>query len=518
MKTLKAKVGLLLMLTIIGISTITIFNGVKDYYEIVDARKNELKTSVEAMTTIIQGFEKLEKDGKMSKESAQKAAKDTVRMSRYGGKDGKTEYFYIFTLKEGLSVMHPIKPEWEGVQDAYKIKAPNGQMLIKDMIEALGVNPDGAYVDTLFPHPGQTESVPKLQFVKKTNEWNWMVGSGLYMDDIKGIVTKTVLITSGVGLSLLLVIIVVSLFIVKSVLKQVGGEPTQAIDIMKHVANGDLTVQIPTKEQGSLLFSVNEMVKSLLQLVKQTKESSHEIAVAANEISQGNLDLSVRTEQTASNLQETAASMNQIASSIVTSSASANNANVLTQEANKAALNGGEVMKDVMQTMDSIKESSAKINDIISVIDSIAFQTNLLALNAAIEAARAGESGRGFAVVANEVRQLAQRSATAAKEIKDLIQNSNEKVNNGADLVMKAGKSMNEIVGSVEKVKTIIAEIYVATTEQNVGVNQINAAISNLDSMTQQNSALVEEATAAAQSLNDQAQSLTQLVNKFKVE
>lgn len=519
MKKLKSKVALLLSFAIIGITLITAVGAVKDYHEVVDARKTELKTAVESAHSIVAGYHKLEVEGKMTTQEAQKAAKDAVRMSRYGGKEGKSEYFYIFTTTDGMSVVHPFKPEWEGNKSAQDIKAPNGQLLIVDMIKALSVSKDTtAFVDTLFPRPGQQESVAKLQFVKSFEPWKWMVGSGLYMDDVNAMVLQSLILTGSVGGILLLIIVVAGMLVVKSVLRQIGGEPIEAIEIMKKVAQGDLTVSIPTNHNSSLLYSVNDMVSSLAKLVEQTQSSAQEIAVASHQISQGNMNLSVRTEQAAASLQETAASMHEIATSISSSAGSATYATQLTDSANNAAINGGKVMQEVMTNMDSIKEAAHKITDITSVIDSISFQTNLLALNAAVEAARAGEQGRGFAVVATEVRNLAQKSATAAKEIKALIQNSSAQVNAGSTLVIKASESMNEIVSSVDKVSSIINEINAAAKEQNNGISQVNTAVAQLDSMTQQNAALVEEAAAAAGSLNDQATYLSQLVDRFKTQ
>ncbi len=222
MKKLKAKVAFLLGLAVLGISVITTVNTVKDYYEVVDARKNELKTAVESAYSIMDGYHKLETEGKMTKEEAQQAAKQTIRMSRYGGAEGKTEYFYIFANTDGMTIMHPFKPEWEGNKKASDIKAPNGQLLIQDMINGLKTSKvNGAFVDTLFPRPGQKESVEKVQYVKGFEPWQWMVGSGIYMDDIKGLVIKSVLMTSMLGLAILLVIVVSGVYVVKSVLKQI---------------------------------------------------------------------------------------------------------------------------------------------------------------------------------------------------------------------------------------------------------------------------------------------------------
>lgn len=518
MNKLKTKIRLLLSIAIIGVIFLTIISATKDYYETVDSRKEQLKIAVESMYNIAAGYHKLEQEGKMTKEDAQKAARQAIKVARYGGKDGKTEYFYIWDLATGTAVMLPIKPEWDGVKKKEEVKAPNGQMIIEDMLKGVHASPDKkAYIPTLFPRPGQTESVDKLQFVMGFEPWSWMIGSGLYMDDVKEIVMKSITITLVGGLVLLALITITGIYLMKSVIKQIGGEPNEAMELMKKVAQGDLTVNISTKHEGSLMDSVNEMVKSLAELVRHTKNSANEIAVASREISDGNMNLSVRTEQTASNLQQTAASMHQISSSIASSSHSANQAATLTQEANQAAQNGGKVMSEVMTNMESIKNASVKITDITSVIDSIAFQTNILALNAAVEAARAGEQGKGFAVVAAEVRNLAQKSASAAKEIKTLIQDSSNHVKDGSVLVMKASQSMNEIVASVDKVKNIINEIDVSASKQTKGILQVNNSVSQLDGMTQQNAALVEEAAAAAASLNEQAKQLSSLVENFKV-
>ncbi len=250
--------------------------------------------------------------------------------------------------------------------------------------------------------------------------------------------------------------------------------------------------------------------------VSAVRASTNSIETACSEIATGNQDLSQRTEQTASNLQRTASSMEELTSNVRQSAEAARQANQLAATAAEVAARGGEVVGQVVVTMDEINHSSKKINDIIGVIDGIAFQTNILALNAAVEAARAGEQGRGFAVVASEVRSLAGRSAEAAKEIKALIGASVEKVASGSRLVQDAGSTMDEIVGSVRRVSDIIGEITAASTEQSSGIGEVNSAINVLDQMTQQNAALVEQSAAAAESLKDQAQRLVGAVEVFR--
>jgi methyl-accepting chemotaxis protein len=286
------------------------------------------------------------------------------------------------------------------------------------------------------------------------------------------------------------------------------------------VAQGDLTrtFQSDRKDEiGTLVREVEHMRERFLAMMRQLRSAADNIGTASAEIATGNQDLSARTEQTASNLQQTAASMEQLTSTVRQSADAARQANQLAASAAEIAQRGGSVVSQVVTTMDEINSSSKKINDIIGVIDGIAFQTNILALNAAVEAARAGEQGRGFAVVAGEVRNLAQRSAQAAKEIKGLIGASVEKVETGSKLVADAGQTMSEIVGSVQRVTDIIGEITAAAGEQSDGIGQVNTAVSQLDQMTQQNAALVEESAAAAQSLKDQAGRLSDVVQQFRI-
>jgi methyl-accepting chemotaxis protein len=315
----------------------------------------------------------------------------------------------------------------------------------------------------------------------------------------------------GIGLGVL---------ITRSLTRQLGGEPAYASDIASRIAAGDLSVEVALRQgdRSSLLHAMKTMRDSLAQIVGEVRNGTDAIASASRQIASGNLDLSSRTEEQASSLEETASSMEELTSTVQQNADNARQANGLATSASAVAERGGAVVSQVVDTMASINESSRKIVDIIAVIDGIAFQTNILALNAAVEAARAGEQGRGFAVVASEVRTLAQRSAAAAKEIKLLIDDSVSKVDAGAKLVDNAGATMDEIVDSVRRVTDIMGEISSASMEQTSGIEQINMAISQMDQVTQQNASLVEEAAAAAESLQDQAGKLSQLVSVFKLD
>ena len=275
-----------------------------------------------------------------------------------------------------------------------------------------------------------------------------------------------------------------------------------------------------SRHQGDfarIIMGMNQTLETIVQPIITVKGAAEMVNSAAREIAAGNNNLSRRTEEQAASLEETAASVEELTATVKQNAANAQQASSLASEASVVAGKGGEVVNKVVSTMASIDESSRKVVEIISVIDGIAFQTNILALNAAVEAARAGEQGRGFAVVAGEVRNLAQRSAAAAKEIKGLISDSVGKVSDGARLVEEAGHTMGEIVNSINRVTTIMTEIADASAEQSCGIDQINVAVAQMDSMTQQNAAMVEEAAAAAESLQDQAAALAMAVASFKL-
>ncbi|WP_277189335.1 methyl-accepting chemotaxis protein [Caballeronia sp. BR00000012568055] len=329
---------------------------------------------------------------------------------------------------------------------------------------------------------------------------------------------STLNVTIGVLLVLSVLILIGTRFALRSLIVQPIED---AVEHFERISRGDLTQSAHTEstnEIGRLFAGIERMRTNLTSMVGSVHRGAESIDVGAREIASGNTDLSQRTEEQAASLQETASSMEQLTSTVKQNADNARQASQLAVNASDIASRGGEVVEQVVDTMNAIASSSSKVVDIIGVIEGIAFQTNILALNAAVEAARAGEEGRGFAVVAGEVRSLAQRSAAAAKEIKSLIGDSAEKVQNGSELVAQAGETMGEIVQAVRRVTDIMGEISAASEEQSDGIAQVNLAVTQMDSVTQQNAALVEEAAAAAASLEEQTRQLKGVVGQWRVE
>ena len=327
-------------------------------------------------------------------------------------------------------------------------------------------------------------------------------------------------LTRNVLMSLGIVVLAISTATAWWTTRSITRPIEQALEIANTVASGDLRSDIAPgrkDETGQLLSALQEMNNNLVATVSTVRTSTDTIMAASAQVASGSLDLSSRTEQQAAALEETASSIEELTSIVRQNLDSALSANQLAKDASAVAVQGGSVIDQVVDTMQEIDASAAKITDIISVIDSIAFQTNILALNASVEAARAGDQGRGFAVVADEVRSLAHRSAAAAKEIKLLIENSARKVQAGSKLVGEAGTTMHDIVDSVMRVTKIMAEINEAGREQASGIEQINQAIMQIDAVTQQNAALVEETSAAAAAMRDQAERLADVVSIFKL-
>ncbi|MFZ6862063.1 methyl-accepting chemotaxis protein [Undibacterium sp. Ji67W] len=508
------KISAKLLVGFILLLILTAFIGIFSIYELASVNNSATELGTNWMPSVKAAMGIKERVSRIRSQEAQMVfAENSEEIDKYVGRIKEA----VTGLKESEVAYSALisEPEEKAVYDEYTQKAAE-YLQITDKMIALKKADNTPEAVALMRGDSSKINTKMRELVDKMVQINSDGGIKAYQSGIRVYEHSRMLI-----IALLVVSLVIGLFLAFSIAGIVSRPLEHAVKVAQTVASGDLTSHIDVRskdETGLLLQALKDMNDSLMKVVTEVRNGTDEIAHASSEIAHGNMDLSNRTENQASSLEETASSMEEITSTIQHNADNARQANQLSHSASEVAQRGGQVVSQVVSTMGSINDSSKKIVDIIAVIDGIAFQTNILALNAAVEAARAGEQGRGFAVVASEVRNLAQRSAGAAKEIKELINDSVDKVSEGSRLVDQAGSTMSEVVDSVKRVSDIISEITAAGLEQSTGIGQINDAVMEMDSMTQQNAALVEEAAAAAASLQEQAQRLSQVVSVFKLD
>ncbi len=471
-------------------------------------RQGALRQHVEIVHGVLAWAQGLEAGG-LPREDAQARAREMIGRLRYEGR----EYFWINDMQSRI-VMHPVKPELDG-KDGSGIVDPNGVALFKACVDEVRRHGQG-FVAYQWPKPGQQQPVDKISYVKGFEPWGWVIGSGLYVDDLR----DAKLAAMRGAAAVLAVVLAVAGYLFLSFYKVMDGGLNETRRHLRAMTGGDLTTS-PSPwgrdEAAVLMRELAAMQESLRRMVRRVRGASEEIMHSSDEIATGAMDLSARTEQTAANIEESAASMEQISVTVATSAEHTAEASRMARLNAETAAEGGRVMHEVVQTMDGIRSASSRIAEIITTIDGISFQTNILALNAAVEAARAGEQGRGFAVVAGEVRMLAQRSTEAAREIKTLIGRSVEQVELGATIVHRAGGTIEQIVDGSKRVDQLLGEVARAAREESQGIEQIGQAVQELDRATQQNAALVEQTAAAATSMKSQADSLVAEVARFSL-
>ena len=507
--SISRKLGLLILSAILGVAVITTLMLISERQMLMTERQDSVRQEVEVAHGILAHYHDLVTKGTLSQADAKQQAMQQIKTLRYNG----SEYFWINDMQPRM-VMHPTNPALDGT-DLTDNKDPNGLRLFVEFVNVVKAK-GGGVVAYEWPKPGSDKPVPKVSYVKGFAPWEWIVGSGVYVETVNAMVMSRV-INVAIGSALLIALLLgIGLMIARSITRPIG----RAVEIAQAIAEGNLTSDIRVKtsdETGQLMHALQVMNGNLAEIVGNVRGSTDAIAAASQQIAAGNMDLSSRTEQQASALEETAASMEELTATVKQNSDNAQQANQLALSASDVARKGGSVVSQVVDTMNSINGSSRKIVDIIGVIDGIAFQTNIRALNAAVEAARAGEQGRGFAVVASEVRNLAQRAAAAAKEIKALIGDSVDKVEIGSKQVVEAGRTMEEIVSSIKRVTDIMTDITAAGREQSSGIQQVTEAVTQMDGVTQRNAALVEEAAAASVTLRERATSLSEVVRVFRL-
>jgi len=490
---------------IMGISILTIViivSGILFYLiplieqKLYNEKKIAIKNIVDVAYTLVAGMEAKAKSGEIKMDDAQKRAFAAVKSLRYQG----NEYFWINDMNAKI-IMHPIKQELEG-KDMMNEKDSNGKLFFQEFIRIAKDKGEG-FVEYWWPKPNETKPSPKLSYIKLFPQWGWIIGTGIYIDDVNAEISK-------IRLQIIIATIIIAafiLFIAFFVSRFITRPLNKAVMVANELSNGNLTVdiEVDTKDEaGQLLIGMKNMLDKLKLIVSDVKSGSDYVASASQQLSSSAQQMSQGATEQAASAEEGSSSMEERVSNI---RQNADNAQQTEKIALKAAQDAKEGGNAVSETVAAMKEIAGKI----SIIEEIARQTNLLALNAAIEAARAGEHGKGFAVVATEVRKLAERSQIAAGEISKLSTTS-------VEVAERAGLMLSKIVPDIQKTAELVSEINAASNEQNTGAEQINKAIQQLDKVIQQNASATEEMASTSEELVSQAEQLLDTIAFFKVD
>ncbi len=537
---IRYKLWLVVGVMMFGIITVGTMSAVELKGDLFKEKETKTRHLVETAYGVIENYYNQFKEGKISERDAQAFAIAAVKNLRYEEKD----YFWINDMQPKM-IMHPFKPELDG-KDLSDFKDPTGKALFVSMVEVVK-NSKGGYVSYMWPKPNYKEPVQKISYVKGFEPWGWIIGTGIYVDDVNATVKKEILKI----ITILILIVAISFFIATTIInglqKQLGGEPSYVAQIVQKVSEGDLSIEIVTnkKYENSLLYHAKIMVdklKNLLGEIKSTADTlasaSHELSASAEQMSRGVIEQSGRASQIATASTEMSQTIIDIAknSSNIASSASetvniANNGEKIVDKSVDEVKAIAATVNESASLMSSLGERSKQIGDILNVIKDIADQTNLLALNAAIEAARAGEQGRGFAVVADEVRKLAERTAKATSEIGSMIfgiqkemeatvesmNAGTKKVETGVEFAAQAGDALRQIVKSVSELQSMVQQIATATEEMSTTSEQISGDIETIANVSKETSVSSEQISKASSDLSRLAGNLQNVVGLFKV-
>ncbi len=538
---LSTKIALLVVASLLGLLFSATYSALTMHSDMLEARKLQIRSVTEAVFNTLNDLNEQAQNGKLTPEQARKAGIEAMRTARYGGSDGKTEYFYAYTMK-GVNVFH-IRPEIMGQDVLEKIKDANGRYTIKDMLAALQ-GKRGAFVDTSFPRPGSQVGVPKLQYVMHFEPWGWMLGTGVYVDDIDREYYARLGSELWVILIILLIEIALAVYITRSVLRQVGGEPEVANALMARVATGNLSGEMPKAPAGSMLDSTGSMVTSLRQMMGEINALSRQLAQGAEQISNTSREVAQATHKQSDATSSMAAAIEEMTVSINHISDNAKDTQQYSSTSLELSHSGVEriegatrEIRDIAASVSAASERIRKlearaqqVSTIANVIKEIAGQTNLLALNAAIEAARAGEQGRGFAVVADEVRKLAERTSTATVEIEQMISGIETdtvevvqsmdatlpEVDEGIAAAEEAATALRQIKEGATTTLEHIREVADSTREQSLASNNIAQRVEEIASMVEETSAAMQASAETAARLEQIARELNTLVGRFR--
>jgi len=537
---LKTKISLLIAATFVGLAIGIVVDAMNLKDELLEARKLQVRSIVES--AVQSAAAQHARIGELGEAQAKERALQAIHGMRYGGSDGKSEYLYIYD-KAGTTVMHPFRPEWIGRNVVEEVRDGNGRYTLKDIL-AIANSTGAGFVDTSFPRPGTSEAVDKLQYVATFAPWNWVIGTGVYVDDVERQFRESLVKNLSLNLAVMLVVVVLGIQIGRSVLRQIGGEPAEAMRLMDLAASGDLTVAIPNARAGSLLGNLSRMLTAIRQMVGEISTKSAIVRQTAEGISTSSGQVAEASHRQADSTSSMAAAIEELTVSINHISELARDTEQYSSSAAQLAQGGEARVAEAAREMALISDQTSaaagmirslesranEISKITEVIKEIAAQTNLLALNAAIEAARAGEQGRGFAVVADEVRKLAERTSAATEEISEMtgaiqgdtgsavatMDRALPQVERGVELAHQAEQSLREIREGANTTLERIRDVALATQEQSAASTAIAQQVESIAQMVEETSASTEATAASANELDLIAKELGGLVSRFR--